>query len=159
MELHVVLSIGAVFGILCGITLWWGLFYGCEVNTVLRLVSLVSIGLGVNLTFIPIHLLGLHGTPRRYSDYPELLYLWNSSCSIGGITSFTGMIVYLHLVFTSLLSLNRTVIWSNICSSEYSVHRPNITYTCTSSACIIGSITHIWYWRRLMRRYEATFRS
>jgi len=26
--------------------------------------------------------------------------------SIGGITSFTGMIVYLHLVFTSLLSLN-----------------------------------------------------
>ncbi len=132
------LSIGAVFGILCGITLWWGLFYGCELNSSMSLVSLVRIGLGVNLTFIPIHLLGLHGTPRRYSDYPDVLYSWNNMSSIGIITSFTGMLVYLHLVFTSLLSLLRPIIWSNICSSEYSNHRAMYNHTCTSSASIRG---------------------
>ena len=49
-----VLSIGAVFGILCGITRWYGVFYGCEFNLVLRIVSRISVFIGVCSTFIPI---------------------------------------------------------------------------------------------------------
>ena len=66
---HVVLSIGAVFGILCGLVLWGGIFFGCEFNLVLRIVSRISVFIGVCSTFIPIHLAGLQCTPRRYSDY------------------------------------------------------------------------------------------
>ena len=99
-----VLSIGAVFGILSGITLWWGVFYGCELNLVLRIVRRISVFIGVCSTFIPIHIAGLQCTPRRYSDYPDLIRGYWILSSVGAITSFTGMIVYLWSLISSTIT-------------------------------------------------------
>jgi heme/copper-type cytochrome/quinol oxidase subunit 1 len=69
---HYVLRLGAVFGILCGATLWLPLFTGRRISHLYSRVMFYVIFLGVNLTFFPIHFLGLQGIPRRYRDYPDV---------------------------------------------------------------------------------------
>merc|ERR1712098_375446 len=58
---HYVLSMGAVFGLITGLT----------INPLWLKIQFFTIFLGVNLTFFPIHFLGLAGIPRRYSDFPD----------------------------------------------------------------------------------------
>lgn len=69
---HYVLRLGAVFGVITGISLWFPLFFGLDYNHLLFKSQFVMIFLGVNLTFMPQHFLGLNGIPRRYRDYSDV---------------------------------------------------------------------------------------
>lgn len=70
---HYVLRLGAVFGILCGVNLWVPLLLGVNLNNLIITVVFFLLFVGVNITFFPIHFLGLQGMPRRYRDYPDVL--------------------------------------------------------------------------------------
>jgi cytochrome c oxidase subunit 1 len=63
--------------------------------------------IGVNLTFFPMHFLGLAGMPRRYIDYPDAFAGWNMVASIGSYISAFGVLIFLFLVAEAFVSRRR----------------------------------------------------
>ena len=96
---HYVLSMGAVFGIFAGYYYWSPKMIGKYYNEILAKIQFYILFIGVNITFFPMHFLGLSGLPRRYSDYPDSYIAWNQLASLGSIISLVSIILFVYIIY------------------------------------------------------------
>ena len=68
-HLHYVLFGGSIFAVFAGLHYWWPKIFGKMLSEPLGKVSFWLIFAGMNLTFFPMHFLGLLGMPRRIYTY------------------------------------------------------------------------------------------
>ena len=114
---HYVLRMGATFGIFCGLTLWIPLFFGVSLNNILSITTFICLFLGVNITFFPIHFLGLAGIPRRYSDYSDVFLVWNSIASFGSIIRLGATCLFFSRIIFRILNKTNLIRYSAISNS------------------------------------------
>jgi cytochrome c oxidase subunit 1 len=75
---HYVLIGGSIFALLAGIHYWFPLMFGRKVSEFWGKLSFWVIFAGFNITFFPMHFLGLNGMPRRTFTYDANLG-WNNA--------------------------------------------------------------------------------
>ena len=92
---HYVLSLGAVFALFAGFYYWIGKMSGRQYPEWMGKVHFWLLFAGVNLTFFPMHFLGLQGMPRRIADYPDAFAGWNMVASVGAWISAVSIVWFL----------------------------------------------------------------
>ena len=93
---HYVLIGGSLFALLAGIHYWFPLIFGRKVSEFWGKLSFWIIFVGFNVTFFPMHFLGLNGMPRRTFTYDGNMG-WNSAnliATIGAVILGIGVAVY-----------------------------------------------------------------
>jgi cytochrome c oxidase subunit 1 len=103
-HLHYVLFGGSVFGIFAGLYYWFPKMTGRMLSEGLGKIHFVLMFIGFNLTFFPMHMLGLQGMPRRIADYASNAGWndWNLVASIGGFIIALSILPFIWNVFVSL---------------------------------------------------------
>ena len=104
---HYTLSMGAVFGMFAGFYYWIGKITGLQYPETLGQIHFWMTFLGINLTFFPMHFLGLAGMPRRIPDYPDAYAGWNAISSYGSYLSVLAALFFFFVVYKTLTSEER----------------------------------------------------
>ncbi len=101
---HYVLFGGAIFGLFGGIYFWFPKVFGRLLNENLGKLHWLLTFIGFNLTFGPMHFLGVDGMPRRIYTYPSNMNwdLWNLVATIGAYTLGVSVIVFIVNILSSL---------------------------------------------------------
>jgi len=102
---HYVLIGGAVFPLLGAVYYWFPKMTGRMLNEAAGKWNFWLFFIGFNLTFFPMHLLGLEGMPRRVYTYPPGLG-WdtmNLTATVGAVILLVSLLVFVANVCVSLV--------------------------------------------------------
>jgi cytochrome c oxidase subunit 1 len=105
---HYVLSMGAVFALFAGFYYWIPKISGFYYSEFLGKLHFIIFFIGVNLTFMPMHFLGLSGMPRRIPDYPDAFSKWNYVASLGSMISILSLIIFFILLYRLFINSKST---------------------------------------------------
>ncbi len=98
---HYVLFGGSIFGLTAGAYYWWPKMFGRMLDETLGKVHFWLMLIGFNLTFFPMHILGLNGMPRRVYTYPAGLGFekLNQIETVGSFILALSFLVFLINIF------------------------------------------------------------
>lgn len=107
---HYVLIGGSVFALLAGIHYWFPLVFGRKVSEFWGKLSFWVIFAGFNITFFPMHFLGLNGMPRRTAVYDGNMG-WNDAnliATIGALILGVGVAIYFAVMIYTYFKGEKT---------------------------------------------------
>jgi heme/copper-type cytochrome/quinol oxidase subunit 1 len=95
---------GAVFALFAAFYYWILLFTGKRYPVFLAQSHFWFTFISVNLTFFPMHFLGLSGMPRRIPDYPDAYAYINYICSLGALLTLFSIFLFMIIIFYTFIS-------------------------------------------------------
>ena len=100
---HYVLFGGALMGLFAGMYYWWPKIFGHHLDEGLGKAHFWTVLIGFNLTFGPMHILGLQGQARRHYTYPEEagFDFWNKVATIGAFVILIAMLIFAYNILRS----------------------------------------------------------
>ncbi|MGH9035530.1 MAG: cytochrome c oxidase subunit I, partial [Acidimicrobiia bacterium] len=107
---HYVLFGGSIFGLFAGAYYWFPKVTGKLLNEGLGKLHFWLMFVGFNVTFGPMHILGLQGQPRRTYTYDEGMGwdLWNMVATFGATIIAASVLVFIVNVLRTVRSSERT---------------------------------------------------
>ena len=97
-HIHYVLFGGSVFGVFAALFYWFPKLTGRYLHEILGKVQFWLQLTGFNLTFMPMHFLGLEGMPRRIAIWPgnrSDWTIWNLTASVGAFVIAAAILIFL----------------------------------------------------------------
>jgi cytochrome c oxidase subunit 1 len=144
---HYVLFGGAIFGLFAGIYYWWPKLTGKTLNEGLGMLHFWLMLIGFNLTFGPMHIVGLNGMPRRTFTYPEGMGwdFWNLVETIGAFVIAASILVFMVNVLLTARKKERAPIdpW-NARTLEWAIPSPPPAYN-FSEIPVVHARDEFWH--------------
>jgi cytochrome c oxidase subunit 1 len=100
-HIHYVLFGGSLFTIFAGVYYWFPKMTGRMFDDRLGKIHFWLTFIGFNLTFAPMHLIGVQGMPRRVADYPEQFASWNLFISLASFLLGISTLVFVYNMVAS----------------------------------------------------------
>lgn len=144
---HYVLFGGAVFGIFSGLYYWFPKLTGRVMNETLGKLHFWLMFIGFNLTFAPMHWLGLQGMVRRTWKYaPEAgLTTWNIAATVGAFIIALAILVFMYNWWNSRRrgELSGLDPW-DARTIEWTIPNPTPEYN-FAEAPVVTRLDHFWH--------------
>lgn len=124
---HYVLVAGAFLGILCGVYYWLPKWIGRYYNETLGQWHFWLTMMGINLTFFPMHFLGLAGMPRRITDYAVQFTEFNMACTIGAFILGFAQFIFLYNLLSTIFGKGAPAngrVWEGSHGLEWTLDSP-----------------------------------
>ncbi len=95
-HIHYVLFGGSIFALTSGAYYWWPKMFGRMLSEKIGMVHFWLMFIAFNLTFFPMHYMGLQGMPRRVADYASRFADLNLFASITSFGLGASAIIFLY---------------------------------------------------------------
>jgi len=124
---HYVLVPGALFSILAGVYFWIPKWTGVMYNESMGKFHFWMSFIGVNLTFFPMHFIGLAGMPRRIPDYALQFADFNMVATVGAFLFGLSQLIFVYNVVQCIRQRGYPAspeVWESAEGLEWTVDSP-----------------------------------